>query len=164
MSAEVKNVETSKLLDAVSWEWQPLEPILAEMAMHIPPGRGLRKYQQRRNSEQARKGTTAVASKALSEDEQIASGARQLARSALHSQSRRIEVETVDGVEMVRFINRRATAELTEGQPCPTCHHPFEIPTPKTLPRRESGKRKRTRGGKVIRPVVPAWDALRRAQ
>lgn len=141
MSAEL-NPETKRLLDKASWEWQPLEPVLAEMSELIAPGKALRKYQAKRAiSDQKRTGQ--LPERILSESEQIKSGARSFVRGSLNAQRKtgRIEVKEEDGVEYFRLGERR-----TSTKPCSACGHVEQpnFPRPSvlssTLTRLESQK------------------------
>lgn len=104
-----------RVLDKVTWEWQRVEDLIRDLIPAVPPGKALRTYQ---NGAKRHKGVKP----AKSEDEQIASGARQLlnARLGSHRDSGRITVETRDGERWVKF-NERRIAGFQPGDACPTC-------------------------------------------
>ncbi len=121
--------ETEQALSLLSWEWQPYEEILRVLMDRIPAGRGLRKYAQRsalslKKTEKRREATGVAApsfTRYETEDEQIESGRRDLARTAIQGlKGRRTEEKFEDGVRFIRFLDRRSY-EIRHGLPCPTC-------------------------------------------
>lgn len=119
MSAELA-METQRLLERTSWEWQEAEPILQEMMTLIAPGRALRKYDlNKANSDKSKTGVGP--DRPLTESEKIKSGARVFARSSFNQQKKsgRIESKIVDGVEYFRFAERRVRSV----KPCESCGH-----------------------------------------
>lgn len=143
------DVTTERLLAAVGWEWVDVESLMEQLIPTVAPGKALRKYQiQAKNH----KGTGNRPQ--LTEDEQIASGARQIVNDRIGSQvdGGRIELERDDtGRRRIRLRERREVAD-NRGC-CPTCNRPFVKATVET-PLPPSPKPR----PKVIYPSFPQWD------
>lgn len=139
------------LLQRVTWEWQPLDPIIAALIPTIPSGVALRAYEKR---SRGNKGTGTRPP--LTEQEQKRSGARGIVNDRIRTQhlAGRIEVEVRDGVRYVRFMERRAVADQ-QGDACPTCKRPFAPATTESKPQPTSRKPRPT---KVVYPKFPQWD------
>jgi hypothetical protein len=129
--AAVLPLESQRFLDCMTWDWQPLSAVLAETVKVIPPGKALRKYQQSKAASDRTRSGAGPTRPPLSEDEQIASGARSIARDRYNSfkQSGRIEIRVADGEEQVRF-----RSAVGAGEHCPTCGHVEQQTAPAVVP------------------------------
>lgn len=141
------DITTERLLAAVTWEWQKAEDLMELLIPTVAPGKAKRTYENRMGKYV--KGNTARPQ--LTEDEQIASGARAIVNDRIGSQaeSGRIEVKTEDGERWVRFRERREVANR-QGC-CPTCNRPFPS-APETKPQAPAPKTN------VRYPSFPQWQ------
>lgn len=124
MSAEI-SLETQRLLDRATFEWQPLEPVLQEMMALVAPGKALRRYDAiKARSDAERTGTGPE--RPLSDTEKVRSGARRIVRDSFKNMCGRgrMELRQVGEIEEFRFVERRK-ANL---KPCSNCGH-VENPT-----------------------------------
>lgn len=111
---------TARLLEMVSWDWQPLAPLVEKAAAVIPPGKALRRYQRNRaQHEKSRSGEGPVKAP-LSETEQIASGRKSLMTDALGTLRKQL-VETEDRPDG-RWVRRRS--QVPPSERCPHCGRP----------------------------------------
>lgn len=136
------DITGEKLVEWATWDWQSVEELKQRLIDTVPPGKALRAYQTR---SRAHKGI-----KVLSEDEQIASGARAIVTDRVNAllQSKRLELN--EDRTRIRLAERRVSDKTGC---CPTCRRPFaeateKMPPPPPLPK-----------SKVVYPVFPAWDA-----
>jgi hypothetical protein len=111
---------TTRLLDQVAWDWQPLEPMIEHAALVIPPGKALRRYQRVRAAGEAKRTGEGPAKAPLTEAEQIKSGARSLVSDSVGTLRHKfIEVEQRGGV---RWVRRKS--QVAPGDRCPHCGRP----------------------------------------
>jgi len=134
---------TVKALEWLSWEWQPVDDLIGKLAPLVPPGKGLRKYNQSRTSyenKRQREGGGEYRQREWTDEEKIASGQRALARNSVrtHIEGGRAEVAEIDGVKQVRLA-----PQVWHDGNCAGCGRPF--PEGETLPPRMSPKPKRAR-------------------
>lgn len=112
----MRTEQTSRLWDEITCEWEPVDPKLAAVAVFIPPGKALRRYQQVRDKALRHKPPLGTGSprRQLTDTEQIASGGRTIVNDALNGikKTGRIELKTEDGDRWVR---------RTGEQPCGEC-------------------------------------------
>lgn len=136
---------TDRLIERMTWDWQSAEDLIQEIIPMIPPGKAHRTYLGKNNVK------TGTGSRPLSEDEQIASGARTLINARLNTlmNSGRIELETRANRfdRYVRFAERRVVDKHGN---CPTCYRPF-IPASEAAPAPK-------RNTKVLYPSFPSWQ------
>lgn len=147
---------TERLLATVGWDWMDVEDVMATLIPTIAPGKAKRTYQSR--SGQHRQGIKPE----LTEDEQIASGARSIITDRLGSQfsSGRLERRELD--DGTRQVRQRIRAEVADDRGCcPTCNRPFPEATTKlplaSSPAKPKRQRVRTRAGVVVTRDVPQW-------
>lgn len=112
---------TKLLWDRSSWEWQPVEPVVADAMRLVPPGKALRRYQDRSAAARERAGAKKADYRELSEAEQIASGQRAFARDGLSSLRTNGHLETEDGPEGQYFRRR---SQVGPADRCPHCGRP----------------------------------------
>lgn len=146
------DITTDRLLAAVTWEWQDVEDLMEQLIPTVPPGKALRKYQvAQENYRKQNPDVDPRLARPLSEDEQIASGARTIVNDRIGAQvsSGRLEIERADGRRRVRFRERREVVD-TRGH-CRTCNRPFDLATEKTPP-------VPSRRPKVVYPHFPQWN------
>lgn len=146
------DVTAKRLLAAITWEWQDVEELMEQLIPTVSPGFALRKYQTIAEAyRKANPDADPTKKRQLTEDEQIASGARQIVNDRLSAQVNggRIEIERLDdGKRRVKFRERREVAD--ERGCCPTCNRPFEQATAKTPPVPSPSP-------KVVYPAFPQW-------
>lgn len=153
------DIVREKLEAVVSWEWQDVEDLMEKLIPMVPPGRAKRQYEQvNENYRRNNPDVAPVASKQLTEDEQIVSGARTLVNARIGSmiESGKLEVEREGDRRRVRL---RVRTELADAQGrCPSCNQHFPPATTK-LPQALSPdrQRQRRRNGVVITRDVPQW-------
>lgn len=129
------DITTERLLAALTWDWQDVEELMERLIPTVPPGKALRKYQVAQ--EHYRKQKPHVdprLARTLTEDEQIASGARTIVNDRIGQQAAtgRIELEGERGQRRIRFRERREVAD--QRGCCRTCNRPFPPATPTTPP------------------------------
>lgn len=108
---------TAKLLSQMTWDWQPLEPMLDTAARVIPPGKALRRYQRNRTQHEKSRTGEGPTKAPLSESEQIASGAKSLMTDALGTlRNKFVEVERREDGRWARRKSQVAPADR-----CPHC-------------------------------------------
>lgn len=115
-------MESQRLLDLASWEWQELAPALIQAGLLIQPLRAKQKYQNGVEYYQKMTSNTVLVRKEeLSHDEQVASGRAKIMRAVLHHYKTRglLEVQKIGEVEYFRKVDRRTPVQ------CPNCS--FEI-------------------------------------
>lgn len=130
---------TMALFERVTWEWQPLEPLVQEVMKLVPPGPGIRHYNAKRESYERGRGAEAQHGKELPEWKKRQSGQRAKVMAAV----RTLAAEGAPYAELrpyldengkeilspstgkrqyeIRRKERRQPQKLRPGQACPTC-------------------------------------------
>lgn len=131
---------TLALYERVTWEWQPLEPLVQEVMKLVPPGPGIRHYNAKRESYERGRGAEAQhIGKELPEWKKRQSGQRAKAMAAVrtlaaedapYAELRQMVGEdgkviknpaTGKATYEIRRKERRQPQKLRPGVPCPTC-------------------------------------------
>lgn len=144
------DITGERLLEAVTWDWQDVEELRQQLIPTVAPGKALRTYQTRA------KGNLGV--KPLTEDEQIASGARQIVNDRIGSLIGSGRLEYDEDRTRLRLAERRVA---DRNGCCPTCYRPFVEATTELKPQPSSPKTERPR---VIYPSFPSWEANHQQQ
>jgi hypothetical protein len=135
------DITTEKLLDRVTSEWRPLEPIVDDLIQTVAPGVAMRRYLARTNrSEDSIRPP-------LTDQQQHDSGARSIISDRIQSQKKsgRIEVKVEAGVRFVRLVPNGV---------CVECDRPFPNAAPGRKPRPTSRPAPRPT---VVYPTFPQW-------
>lgn len=140
------DITGERFLELITWDWQDLEQIRQMLIPTVPPGKALRKYQ---SIASRNKGTGNRPQ--LTEDEQIASGARNIVNARINSQIDSGRAEYDETRTHIRLAERRIVNK--EGC-CPTCYRPFQEATT-VSPRPTSQATPRS---KVVYPSFPSWE------
>lgn len=135
------DITGEKLLEWLTWDWQDLEALKQRLIGTVPPGRALRSYQTR---SRAQKGV-----RPLTEDEQIASGARAIVTDRISALISSGKIEWNDDRTLIRRVERRV---VDKTGCCPTCQRPFSQAAEEKLPPPPPPK------SKVVYPSFPAWN------
>lgn len=136
------DITGERLLQLATFEWQPVEQLRLQLMETVPPGKALRTYQNRTTGNKGLK--------PLSPDDQITSGARQVANDRIAALVTSGKLEYNEDRTQIRFVERRV---VDRSGCCPTCRRPFPEATEEKMPPRPSPR------PKVVYPHFPAWQA-----
>ena len=138
------DITGERLLEYVTWDWQDVEQLRLRLIPTVAPGKALRTYLART---QNNKGI-----KVMSEDEQIASGARAIVNDRIGSFVGSGRLEYNDDRSKIRLAERKV---VNKNGCCPTCYRPFEEATMPQQPKASSQVAPRP---KVVYPTFPSWE------